>query len=576
MGVRNKYCAKCARAELRGKLAADHKCFLNWTGTSSAMEANIIVDGFKCSVELYNSKYSTVIGDGDSNVYKKIIDARPYPELTVEKIECSNHLLRNLCHKIKDIARSGSNGDITARKLIISNIKRFRNAVTMATKFRGQEEASLIDKVRKLREDILNAPLNVLGEHDKYADYFCKKPRKNTIYSTIKSSAAFFKVMQAFNMLSDNAKSLLYNVNNNSAEHFNSVVAKFVGGKRINYCLRGSYQGRCNAAVSSYNSKTPLSNLHRTLYKSSPSSVLKRLEKKKVRRNSGRKIKPKKLFNKPKEENDKYYGEKAEKPDMNSQIYEEKKDYVLKSLTLDEVSRKRLQLDTTLQRDSSLWVEERRKRITASNFGTVCCRLPHTGCGNLVKSLLYSNVDTKSMQYGRFNEKHAIEHIEKHLDIRVQPCSLFVDEEDFYLGATPDGLIDNDGILEVKCPSSCKDMTPEEAIVKKNLLSRKLIKKTNKEEINLRHKHYFQVQGQLHITKRKYCLYIMWTPKGVKIEKIFKDDRFWNKEMKLKLQQFYFDCILPELVDPRHTRSMKIREPEYIIQVQNEKNLSKK
>jgi len=32
------------------------------------------------------------------------------------------------------------------------------------------------------------------------------------------------------------------------------------------------------------------------------------------------------------------------------------------------------------------------------------------------------------------------------------------------LAAGPDGLIDNDGIVEIKCPASIKDMTPEEAI----------------------------------------------------------------------------------------------------------------
>jgi hypothetical protein len=32
------------------------------------------------------------------------------------------------------------------------------------------------------------------------------------------------------------------------------------------------------------------------------------------------------------------------------------------------------------------------------------------------------------------------------------------------LVASPDDLIDNDRIVEIKCPASIKDMTPEEAI----------------------------------------------------------------------------------------------------------------
>jgi len=51
------------------------------------------------------------------------------------------------------------------------------------------------------------------------------------------------------------AKSLIMNYTNNPAEEFNNIVAKFLGGKRINYSLAGSYSARVAAAVVQYNSK---------------------------------------------------------------------------------------------------------------------------------------------------------------------------------------------------------------------------------------------------------------------------------------------------------------------------------
>lgn len=42
------------------------------------------------------------------------------------------------------------------------------------------------------------------------------------------------------NLVAYHADSLIYDVNNNYVESYNSVVAKFVGGKRINYSLRGN------------------------------------------------------------------------------------------------------------------------------------------------------------------------------------------------------------------------------------------------------------------------------------------------------------------------------------------------
>lgn len=49
------------------------------------MEASIIVEGFKLSEEIYGVRYAKFIGDGDSNVYKQLLQQRPYKNLTVQK-----------------------------------------------------------------------------------------------------------------------------------------------------------------------------------------------------------------------------------------------------------------------------------------------------------------------------------------------------------------------------------------------------------------------------------------------------------------------------------------------------------
>ena len=54
------------------------------------MESEILLQGFKLSEEMYGIKYNILIGDGDSSTYKKIVDSRPYNDLSVEKIECRN------------------------------------------------------------------------------------------------------------------------------------------------------------------------------------------------------------------------------------------------------------------------------------------------------------------------------------------------------------------------------------------------------------------------------------------------------------------------------------------------------
>lgn len=102
-----------------------------------------------------------------------------------------------------------------------------------------------------------------------------------------------------------------------------------------------------------------------------------------------------------------------------------------------------------------------------------------------------------------------------------------------------------------------------------------MYKNEKDEEMNRSHTYYYQIQGQLHITQQQYCIFALWTPLGLKMEKILRDDDFWNKKMVNKLVQFYEHCVLPELLDPRQERNMPIRDPEYIIEAKRRKMIEK-
>uniref|UniRef100_A0A1B6MAV4 Mutator-like transposase domain-containing protein n=1 Tax=Graphocephala atropunctata TaxID=36148 RepID=A0A1B6MAV4_9HEMI len=108
-GVKNKYCVTCARKPEN----KNHTCFKNWNGSSSSMEAATIVEGFLTSEEMYNVQYARMIADGDSSVYNSILEARPYKNLTVKKIECRNHMLRNYCNKLKDVATTSVHKEVS-------------------------------------------------------------------------------------------------------------------------------------------------------------------------------------------------------------------------------------------------------------------------------------------------------------------------------------------------------------------------------------------------------------------------------------------------------------------------------
>jgi len=167
MAVKNKFCAVCS-----GGITRPHCCAINYSGPSTKMESDILVEGFRVSEELHKVKYSKFIADGDSSTYKKLLEARPYANLTIEKIECRNHLLRNFVNKLKFLS-TDTKMPLTNRKLLSKNILRFRSAITKAIEFRKKEEDQSTSHIR-LKEDIDNSVNHIFGVHDSCCRYvFC-------------------------------------------------------------------------------------------------------------------------------------------------------------------------------------------------------------------------------------------------------------------------------------------------------------------------------------------------------------------------------------------------------------------
>lgn len=50
------------------------------------------------------------------------------------------------------------------------------------------------------------------------------------------------------------------------------------------------------------------------------------------------------------------------------------------------------------------------------------------------------------------------------LCVKIDECELFIDENDFFLVATPNGLIRDNRVVEIKCPYSTENLNLDEAI----------------------------------------------------------------------------------------------------------------
>lgn len=73
------------------------------------------------------------------------------------------------------------------------------------------------------------------------------------------------------------------------------------------------------------------------------------------------------------------------------------------------------------------------------------------------------------------------------------------------------------------------------------------INQTGEISLKQNHPYYFQIQGQLAITRRRWCDFVVWTlKKPLSVERIVCDPDLWEI-MLAKLNKFYIQVVLPEL-----------------------------
>lgn len=165
------------------------------------------------------------------------------------------------------------------------------------------------------------------------------------------------------------------------------------------------------------------------------------------------------------------------------------------------------------------------------------------------------------IEYGRLNEPIALTSYAQLTGLHVKPCGLFVslDENKGFLAASPDGLVGDNKIVEIKCPYSGRALTPHEIPARNRNFCCTF--ENDKLKLKRKHNYYYQVQGQLYVTQRQYCDFVIWTPKGISIETIEADKTFISN-MVQKLELFYYKHYGPDLVDSRHSLNLVLRDTQ--------------
>jgi hypothetical protein len=90
-------------------------------------------------------------------------------------------------------------------------------------------------------------------------------------------------------------------------------------------------------------------------------------------------------------------------------------------------------------------------------------------------------------------------------------CGLFVDIEKTFLGASPDGLVDLDSIVEIKCPFAARNTDIKTAIDFFFKYLEMNPRDDNKILLKENDNYIYQVQGQLLMSNLQKCYFIVPT-----------------------------------------------------------------
>ena len=629
LGIRNKYCSTCSIAENAGKEAPEHMCYRNWAGSSPAMESDTLVAGFRQAEKTHGVRYMHLIGDGDSSVLTSIYERVPVWGRYVRKIECVNHALKNYRAKLETIVKekpsykgAGKLSQKTIRRLTAGaraaiqmhastrDVKQLRHGLRNAPYHVFGEHSKCNPAFCQVRADTaeetseedttsdtdpnppveppttLQQQINALIQQEEEDNL---SPATLPLHEEAEARSGYtasldqlpegllFSVLCASDRTVSLAEQLVDNQTSNLAECYMGLRSYFDCGKVYIRVQSGSFEGRCYADGLRYQAglqwithafeevtgqppPQPLADVTNKLEK----RTRKERKHKQSTEYKQRRKKAKHQRNSDSFSND--YGPDAAQPDLPQELQRLCLEYK-RSLYVSSSERGRIEEATRDQAAEALWFEQRKCRLTASNFGVVARRRLTTPVAKLVRNLLYDTLrESRALQWGKVHEEHARQAYlrAKGSSVVLTRSGLVIDSERGWLACSPDDLArdysvaeDEYSLVEYKCPYSVRDITVEEACKKKDFTA---YVKDGQVTLKHTHRYYYQVQGQMAICQRRWCDFVIWTPCSLTIERIPFDLNFWQEVMP-KLEHFYNTAVLPKLASPRHPQGQPIREP---------------
>ena len=177
---------------------------------------------------------------------------------------------------------------------------------------------------------------------------------------------------------------------------------------------------------------------------------------------------------------------------------------------------------------SPAWHSHRKGRLTASLFGAAIGHSPFTTPAQVrdIMNGTYKTPENAAMLYGTKMEPEARRWYERTRGVVVDQVGFAVPSWDQRIGGSPDGLVGENGIIEIKCPVAMYKPLIDQA------------KEKNPGHAHIWDSHYAQIQGCLAILERRWCDYIVYTKEQVFVQRIKFDKDYWDNVLYAGICKF--------------------------------------
>lgn len=174
------------------------------------------------------------------------------------------------------------------------------------------------------------------------------------------------------------------------------------------------------------------------------------------------------------------------------------------------------------------WFIARRGRVTGSNVGAILGVDPNRSRDDVMRAMVRDwhraeseFVESQPIVLGRHHEEGAIIEYEMDTGGNVESCGFFVSEKYDWLGASPDGLVGDDGLIEIKCKYRAKPS----------------------KDISEQPHYYAQVQMEMFCADKQWVDFFQWSAQGTMLERVERNQDYIDL-MIPRLREFYDEYLV--------------------------------